>query len=93
MLYWEKQTISRDYRHKEHTAGVKHRRFDRSALTRHVFDLGHTIDWQDSKVLKFKCDFHKRRFIESFYINTERSSMNDNSSDVFPDTYRFLINK
>ena len=33
-------------RHKEHLADVKHRRFDRSALTRHVFDVGHSIDWQ-----------------------------------------------
>jgi len=35
-------------RHKEHMDDVKHRRFDRSALTRHVFDLsGHVfaIPW------------------------------------------------
>jgi len=53
-------------------ADVKHRRFDKSASKRHVFDLGHSLsmDWQQSKVLEFECDFHKRRFIESYYINT-----------------------
>ena len=68
-------------RHKEHMAEVKHRRFDRSALTRHVFDLDHSLDWQQSKVLEFDCDFQKCHFIESYYINTDRSSMNDKSSD------------
>ena len=74
-------------------ADVKYRRFDRSALTRYVFDLGHSIDWQHLKVLEFECDFHKRRFIESYYINTDQSSMNDKSSDMFPDIYRFLMSK
>jgi len=74
-------------------ADVKHKRFDKSALTRHVFDSGHSMNWQQSKVLYFECDFHKRRFIESYYINSDQSSMNDKSSDMFPDIYRFLINK
>jgi len=74
-------------------ADVKYRRFDRSALTRHIFDLGHSMDWQQSQVLEFECDFHKRRFIESYYINTDQSSMNDKSSDMFPDIHRFSINK
>jgi len=55
--------------------------------------LGHSMDWQHLKVLEFECDFHKRRFIESFYINTDQSSINDKSSDMFPDIYRFLISK
>jgi len=74
-------------------ADVKHKRFDKRALTRPVFDLGHSMDWQQSKVLEFECDFHKRRFIESYYINSDQSSMNDKSSDMFPDIYRFLMNK
>jgi len=53
-------------RHKEHMADVKYRHFDRSALARHVFDLGHSMDWQQSKDLEFESDFHKRRFIESY---------------------------
>jgi len=46
-------------------ADVKQRRFDRSALGRHVFDLGHSLDWQQSKVLQFECDFH----VTPFYRN------------------------
>ena len=69
-------------RQKEHIADVKHKRFDKSALTRHVFDLGHSMDWQQSKVLEFECDFHKRRFIESYYISIDCSNMNDKSKGV-----------
>jgi len=43
------------------------------------------MDWQQSKVSEFECGFHKRRFVESYYINTDRSNMNDKSSDMFPD--------
>jgi len=39
-------------RHKEQMADVKHRRFDKSALTRHVFNLGHSMDWQQLKVFE-----------------------------------------
>jgi len=55
--------------------------------------IHHSMDWQQSKILEFECDFHKRRFIESYYVNSDQSSMNDKSSDMFPDIYRFLINK
>jgi len=47
---------------------------------RYVFDPGHPMD---------PMDFHERRLIESFYINSDRSSMRDKSSDMFPDIYRF----
>jgi len=32
------------------------------------------MDWQQSKALEFECDFHKRRYIESYYINTDQST-------------------
>jgi len=58
-----KRYLETRHNEKEHMADVKHRPFDRSSLTRHVFDSGHYMDWQQSKVLEFECDFHKRRFI------------------------------
>ena len=58
-----KRYLGTRHKEKEHMADVKHRRFDRSASTRHVFDSGHSMDWQQLKVLEFECDFHKRRFI------------------------------
>ena len=77
--------------HKELIADDKDRRFDKSALTRHVFDLGHSMDWQQLKVLEFECDFHKCRLIESYYVKTDCSSMKDKSSDMFPDVYRYIV--
>ena len=90
---WKETIQCLETRHKKHMADVKYRRFDRSALTWRVFDLGHFMDWQELKVLEFEYDFHKRRFEESCYINIDQSSMNDKSSDMFPDIYCFLINK
>ena len=92
---WVETVASSETRHKEHMADVKHRRRDNSTLTRHVLDLGHSMDWQQSKVSEFDCDFHKCRFRESYYINTDWSSMSDKSSDMFQDilVQRFFINQ
>ena len=40
-------------------------RFDKSALTKHVFDNEHSMDWINAKILDFELDFTKRRCIES----------------------------
>jgi len=35
-------------------ADIKNKRFDKSALTQHTFDLNHRMDWDNSKVLEFE---------------------------------------
>ena len=48
---------------KEHLADIRHLRFDKSALTEHVFGNEHSMDWTNAKILDFELDFTKRRFI------------------------------
>ena len=74
-------------RKKEHLADIRHQRFDKSALTKHVFDNEHSMDWTNAKILDFKLDFTKRRFIESYFINQIPNTMNDKQNDKFPSIY------
>ena len=82
---------SLETRQKEHKADIKNKRFDKSALTQHTFDLNHRIDWANSKVLEFESNYYRRRFIESFHINSDKDTMNEKRSDLFPDIYRFML--
>jgi len=82
---------SRETRQKEHKADIKNKRFDKSALTQHTFDLNHRMDWANSKVLEFESNYYRRRFIESFHINSDKDTMNEKRSDLFPDIYRFML--
>ena len=67
--YIGKTKHSFSIRKKEHLAGNRHLRLDKSALTKHVFDDEHPMDWTNAKILDFDLDFTKRRFIESYFIN------------------------
>ena len=58
-----------------------------SALTKHVFDNEHSMDWTNAKILDFELDFTKRRFIESYFINQIPNTMNDKQNDKFPSIY------
>ena len=74
-------------RKREHLADIRHLRFDKSALTKHVFDNEHSMDWTKVKILDFELDFTKRRFIESYFINQIANTMNDKQNDKFPSIY------
>ena len=78
-----KQSVVFFFRKKEHLADIRHLRFDKSAPTQHVFDIKHSMDWTNAKILDFELDFTKRRFIESYFINEIPNTMNDEQNDKF----------
>ena len=55
---------------KKYLTDIQHLRFDKSALTKHVFDYKHSMDWTNAKILDFKLDFTKcqNNQIKSFII-------------------------
>ena len=67
--YIGKTKRSFSIRKKEHLADFQHLQFDKSALTKHVFDNEHSMDWTNAKILDFELDFTKRLFIGSYFIN------------------------
>ena len=48
-----------------------------TALSKHAVELGHSIDWKNYKILQIETDYHKRKFIESFYMNSLFYVLND----------------
>ena len=74
-------------RKKEHLVDIRHLRFDWSAPTKQVFDNEHSMDWANAKILDFKLDFAKHRFIESYFINQISNTLNDKQNDKFPSIY------
>ena len=69
---------------KKDLADVRHLQFDKSALTKHVFDNEHFMDWTNAKILDFELDFTKRRFIELYFINQIPNTMNGEQNDKIP---------
>ena len=70
---------------------VKNSDNNATALSKHAVELGHSIDWENYEILKIETDYHKRKFIESFYINSLSNVLNDKKSVCFPSIYQNLF--
>jgi len=46
------------------------------------------MNWSKTQIVAFENDFRKRRFIESFFINSTPNVINKKSSDLFPNIYK-----
>ena len=62
-----------------------------TALSKHAVELGHSIDWKNYEILQVETDYHSRKFIESFYINSLSNVLNDKKSVCFPSIYQNLF--
>ena len=78
-------------RKKEHVAHLRQLPFDKSALTKHVFDNEHFMDWTNAKILDFDLDFTKRRFIESHFIIHNPNTTNGKQNNKFPSIYSAIL--
>ena len=74
-------------RKKEHTRDVKNINNNATALSKHAVELGHSIDWENYEILQIETDHNKRKFIESFYINSLYNVLNCKKSVCFPSIY------
>ena len=70
-------------RKKEHMRDTKNSDNNATALSKHAVELGHSIDWKNYKILQIETEYHKRKFIESFYINSLSNVLNDKNPFVF----------
>ena len=60
---------------KDHFADIRHLRFDKSALTKHVLDNEHFVDWINAKILDFW--LHKTPVYRIVFHNQIPNTMND----------------
>ena len=84
-------------RKREHVDAVKTFNTKKSALSQHVMDFDHRIDWDNVKILKSESHAYRRRVAESFLINRKACScnvINRNDGANFPTVYSvFVSNK
>ena len=84
-------------RKREHADAVKTFNTKISALSQHVMDFDHRIDWDSVKILKSESHAYRRRVEESFLINQKAHScnvINRNDGANFPTLYSvFIANK
>jgi len=69
-------------RRKEHINYIKHYHPEKSA--KHTLDLDHRMNWSKTQIVAFENDFRKRRFIESFFVNSTPNVIYEKSSNLFP---------
>ena len=60
------------------------------ALSKHALEFEHDIDFDNYEILDIETDFKRRKFILSFFINSEKDALNDRDSVSFPQMYRNL---
>ena len=81
----------------EHVDAVKTFNTKKSALSQHVMEFDHRIDWDNVKILKSESHAYRRRVAESFLINQKACScnvINRNDGANFPTVYSvFVSNK
>ena len=81
-------------RKREHADAVKTFNTKKSALSEHVMDFDHRIDWDNVKILKSESHAYRRRAAESFLINQKACScnvINRNDSANFPTVYSVFV--
>ena len=84
-------------RKREHADAVKTFNTKKSALSQHVMDFDHRIDWNNVKILKSESHAYRHRVAESFTINQKTclcNVINRNDGANFPTVYSvFASNK
>jgi len=86
--YFGETKRSFNTRKKEHITYIKHLHPEKSALDKNTLELEHRMKWSKTQIVTFENDFRKRRFIESFFINSTPNVINKKSSDLFPKIYK-----
>ena len=64
----------------------------KTALVKHCFNCKHRIDFSNFEILDYNIDYDKRKFLESFYNNNTKNSINDKDRNVFPKIYSNIKN-
>ena len=82
--YFGETKMSFKKRKKEHISYIKHFYPEKSALAAHALELEHRMNWSKTQIVAFENDFRRRRFTESFFINSTPNVINEKSSDLFP---------
>jgi len=73
---------------REHQKAVVNKHSHKSALAEHCLHSGHIISWESSKILCTSTNWHNRRILEAWEINTCRNPLNRGDGMHLP--HKFL---
>ena len=93
-MYVGETRCSARTRKREHVDAVKTFNIKKLALSQHVLDFDHRIDWDNVKIPKSESRAYRRRVAKSFLINQKTRScnvINRNDGANFPAIYSVLI--
>ena len=65
---------------REHQEDIRNNCPKSTALAQHAIQLNHVMDWDNSKILADEDYWHKRKFMESFFINNKPNTINARNS-------------
>ena len=68
---------------KEHQKAVE-QHSQKPALAEHCLRSGHTVSWEASKILRTSANWHNRRILEAWEINTCRNPLNRDDGMYLP---------
>ena len=78
------------YRIKKHQAVVRNRDVTSSTLVEHWLNTGHVFSWDNATVVKPCRNWHLRRILEAWHIQSCRSALNRDPGTL-PPQYNCLI--
>jgi len=70
---------------------VRNNRKQSTALAQHAILLEHNMDWGNSKILAYENNWHKRKFIEFFFINKKSNTIDARNSVKYLDIYQNMF--
>jgi len=80
---------------KEHKQNVNSKKTDSlTVISEHIFNTGHKIDWENTKILDTGLHDNKRLISECLHIKRHTHSINKKTdTELFPDTYLPILSK
>ena len=89
-VYVGQTSRSLETRLKEHKAAVRHAKTEVSAVAEHVWKENHQMDFQQASILAQEPDTCQRCLLESWFIQTEKHTINREVGSLAPD-YRSVF--
>ncbi|KAK3751073.1 hypothetical protein QZH41_001914 [Actinostola sp. cb2023] len=81
-------------RQKEHQSYVRLNKTNKSALAEHAHNTGHSISWNNTKILEVETRWHQRKWSEACHIAKSTDAIsNRDTGRILPQNYTALFKK
>ena len=81
-----------EHRIKEHKYALTSGNIDKSAVAEHMAITGHTIKWEEARVIDVESELHQQCILESWHIHCQPHAINREQGQL-PSVYQHLSGK